>query len=342
MDPFNRYLPTLEEKMRQVVASPDAGPRGLYGMLRYHLGWVDTQFQPTNARAGKRLRPIFLCLCCEAQSGDWRRALPAAVAVELLHNFSLIHDDIEDHDQTRRGRPTLWTIWGIPQAINAGDALFTLAYQALFDLTTTDLPAVLIHQAFKRFNQTTLRLTEGQYLDLSFESQDYVDEEIYLTMVAGKTASLLALCCELGGLIAGAEADQVAALRSFGHNLGMAFQMQDDLLGLWGDPIQTGKPVGSDLIRRKKTLPILHGLAHSQILQALLAKPKLTEKEIHEALTILDSEPTTYDTGSRAYTRERAKAYHDAAMAALTRSQGHGEAQDALYALAENLLRRDR
>ncbi len=346
MDPFKRYLPALEEQMRAVVASSDPSVQTLYGMLHYHLGWVDTQFRPTHADSGKRLRPIFLCLCCEAQGGDWHQALPAAVAVELLHNFSLIHDDIEDQDKTRRGRPTLWTIWGIAQAINAGDALFTLAYRALSNLAPSDLPPALMQQGFRRFNQTTLWLTEGQYLDLAFESQDHVDEEIYLTMVASKTAALIALCCELGGLIAGAKPERVEALRSFGHNLGMAFQMQDDLLGLWGEPSQTGKPVGSDLIHHKKTLPILHGLAHSPRLRTLLAKPNLTEADIQEALAILDSatgsRPSTGDTGSRAYTRERARAYHDAALTALVKAQGKGEAQITLHALAKKLLSRDK
>jgi geranylgeranyl diphosphate synthase type I len=226
----------------------------------------------------------------------------------------------------------------MPQALNAGDALFTLAYRALFNLATTDLSPGLMQQAFKRFNQTTLWLTEGQYLDLSFESRDQVDEATYLAMVTGKTAALIALSCELGGLIAGAKLDRVEALHAFGHNLGMAFQMQDDLLGLWGDPIQTGKPVGSDLIRRKKTLPILHGLAHSQALQTLLAKPKLTEGDVQEALRILDNG----ETKSRAYTRERARTYHETALAALTKAQGYGEAQEALNILAENLLSRNK
>ena len=342
MDPFKRYLPALEEQMRQVVAPSGPNAQALYGMLHYHLGWVDAQFQPTNANSGKRLRPIFLCLCCEAQGGDWHQALPGAVAVELLHNFSLIHDDIEDQDETRRGRPTLWAIWGMAQAINAGDTLFTLSYQALSNLATTDLPPALMQQGFKRFNQTTLRLTEGQYLDLSFESRDQVDEETYLTMVAGKTAALIALCCELGGLIAGAKPEQVEALRSFGHNLGMAFQMQDDLLGLWGEPTQTGKPVGSDLIRRKKTLPILHGLTHNPRLQTLLAKPDLTEADIQEALAMLENVPPTGNMGSRAYTLERAKAYHDTALAALAKAQGQGEAQATLHTLAKKLLSRDK
>ena len=207
MNPFTRYLPALEATMRQAI--PDAAPEALYGMLRYHLGWVDTAFQPTAHKAGKRLRPIFLLLACEAQvcgtqSGDWQRALPAAAAIELLHNFTLIHDDIEDRDRTRRGRPTLWAIWGEPQAINAGDALFTLAYRSLFNLQTTGIPPETVLRAVNLYTDAILHITEGQHLDLSFEGENEVDEATYLTMIQGKTAMLLGLACELGGLLAGA------------------------------------------------------------------------------------------------------------------------------------------
>jgi len=336
MDPAKRYLAALEEEIRHVTRCPDSGPRLLYSMLHYHLGWLDVNFQPTQANAGKRLRPIFLLLACEAQGGDWYQALPAATAVELLHNFSLIHDDIEDRDEMRRGRRTLWALWGEAQAINAGDALFTLAYRALLNLKTTGVPAACIVEALARFNQTTLNLTEGQCRDISFETEVHVDEVTYLKMVAGKTAALLALCCELGGLIADAKPAHITALHDFGHALGMAFQMQDDLLGLWGDPARTGKLAASDLHNRKKTLPILHGLSHSTELQALLAQPKLDAAAVENALANLER------AGSRAYTQERARVYHENALAALERTQGQGEAQAALHALAQRLLNRDK
>ncbi len=334
MDPFTRYLPALEEMMQQVLNYP--APELLYGMLRYHLGWADTAFQPVASKAGKRLRPVFLLLACEAQGGDWQTALPAAAAIELLHNFTLIHDDIEDHDHTRRGRSTLWSVWGEPQAINAGDALFALAYRSLINLHTTSLEPELIVRVDVRYTDTILQITEGQCLDLSFETEQDIAEATYLTMIRNKTAVLIGLACELGGMIAGASPARVVALREFGESLGMAFQMQDDLLGLWGKPEQTGKPVGSDLRNRKKSLPILHGMAHSADFKALLTTTAaIDDAEIARGLALLEA------AGSREYVQAQALAHHRAALDALERSQGDGEAQAALYALAERLMGRD-
>ena len=334
MDPFARYLPALEEELRWAITSLEDGPELLYGMLRYHLGWVDAEFRPAEFNGGKRLRPIFLLLACEAQGGDWYQALPAAAAVELLHNFSLIHDDIEDQDPQRHGRPTLWTIWGEAQAINAGDALFALAYRAILSLDSVNLTPDQVLQAVNRYTNTVLQLTVGQCLDLSFENETIVDEAAYLRMISGKTAALLGLACELGGLVAGAPPAPTSALRAFGSALGMAFQIQDDLLGLWGDPERTGKPVGSDLRHRKKTLPIGHGLTRSPALQALLAQPELDDGTVQEALIHLEA------AGSRTYTQSKVVEYHAEALQALARSGGTGEAQEALTALAEQLLHR--
>lgn len=336
MDPFSRYLSALETEMRTAVEASSPGPPLLRGMLHYHLGWADADFRPVRQDSGKHLRPVFLLLAYESQGGAWRRALPAAAAVELLHNFSLIHDDIEDHDITRRGRATLWTLWGEAQAINAGDALLAIACHALARLRTTGLDAGCILEAQSRLNITVIQLTGGQCLDMSFETWETVPEETYLRMVGGKTAALLGYSCELGGLISGAAAGRVAALQAFGYNLGLAFQMQDDLLGLWGDPAHTGKPVGADLRQHKKTLPILHGLQHSAELRALLAHPTLDEADVVRAQAYLEA------AGSREYTQARAQEYHRRALEALEQAGGQGEAQDALHTLAQHLLSRDK
>ncbi|MFP4343643.1 MAG: polyprenyl synthetase family protein [Anaerolineales bacterium] len=336
MDPFSRYLPALEEQLREAVAHRPGAPRLLYGMLAYHLGWVDDTFRPEESERGKRLRPIFLLLSCEAQGGDWQQALPAAAAVELLHNFSLIHDDIEDHDSTRRGRSTLWTLWGEAQAINAGDALFAVAFKTLTRLQETGVAPEVVLDAQRRYLEMALALTEGQCRDLAFETLDEISEEDYLRMVEGKTAALLGVCCELGGLIAGASPEGVAALRAFGLNLGLSFQMQDDLLGLWGDPEVTGKAVGADLRQHKKTLPILHGLSQSQQLRHLLSHPVLDEERVLAAQNLLEK------VGSRRYTEARAETYHVRAMEALEQTGGEGVAQETLRQLAERLLRREK
>jgi geranylgeranyl diphosphate synthase type I len=336
MDPFTRYLPALEKEMRQATAPRPDSPELLYGMLHYHLGWVDADFKPEQQDAGKRLRPIYLFLCCEAQDGDWEQALPVAAAVELLHNFSLIHDDIEDQDVRRRGRATVWTLWGEAQGINAGDTLFSLAHRVLLRLRERDLSLERTHRIHRRFISTTIALTEGQCMDIAFETMPEVNEATYLQMVSGKTAALIAFTCEAGGIVAGASEERTSALHDFGYNLGMCFQMQDDLLGLWGDPKRTGKPVGADLRQHKKTLPILHGLAHNAELRALLQKTALSEGDIRHAQTLLE------ETGSRAYTHERAESYHQKAMDALTRSGGGGAPQATLKSLTEKLLNRDK
>ncbi len=329
MEPFGRYLPALERWMQELV---EADELPLYGMLAYHMGWVDADFHPLpSPKTGKRLRPILLLLVNEAHGGRWREALPAAAAVELLHNFSLIHDDIEDGDPLRRGRPTLWRLWGEAQAINAGDALFALAYESLLHL-----PSSIALRATQRFTQVARRLTEGQHLDIAFEEQGEIEEATYLRMVAGKTAALIALSTYLGGLCAGASPVQLEALETFGHNVGMSFQMQDDLLGLWGDPTRTGKPVGNDLRRRKKTLPIIHGLQHSEPFRRWMERGATDEAAILEGRQILEA------AGSRIYVESRAIDYLRRGMEALRAAGGSGEAEEALRDLVQRLLNRDR
>jgi geranylgeranyl diphosphate synthase type I len=333
---MEHYLDAVEAEMRAVVCAPTPEVHDFYAYLHYHLGWTDEQLRPVKGRAGKRLRPLFCLLSCAACGGDWQRALPAAAAVELLHNFSLVHDDIEDSDATRRGRPTLWRLWSLPQALNAGDALFALAHQALLRLTERGVPAENVVAAVEILDRTCLRLTEGQFLDIGFEGRTGVSVEEYLQMIAGKTAALVAASCELGALVAAAPQARSALLCAFGHHLGLAFQVQDDLLGLWGDPAVTGKPVGADLLRRKKTLPLVHGLTHSPALRALLAQPELSPADCARALELLEA------TGSHAWAQEQAEEYMRQALAALDAADLRTPAADSLRGLALGLLNRSR
>ena len=336
MDSIERYLVPLKREMQQVVAPSAVSPNLVYNMLHYHLGWADAQFKPSVSDGGKRLRPILLLLTTEAQGEDWRYALPAAASIELVHNFTLIHDDIEDQDKRRRGRPTLWSVWGIPQAINAGDALFTLAYQSLINLRTKPLPVERVIQALETYTQAILRITEGQCRDIAFETQKEVSESDYLSMINGKTAALIGLASELGGIIAGVSNVRRERLRAFGIALGKAFQMQDDLLGLWGDPHRTGKPVGSDILKHKKTLPIIHGSQKNDELLDLLNKPTLSNDDITHALDLLEA------AGSRTYTKSQVKRYHREALKALDASGGQGESQKIIRQLVINLLDRQK
>jgi geranylgeranyl diphosphate synthase type I len=332
----DRVLLPVEAEMRAVVQTTDPRYAKFFGMLRYHLGWADASFHPCHAQSGKHVRSVLCLLACEACGCNWEQALPAGAAIELMHNFSLIHDDIEDRDETRRGRPTVWALWGEAQGINAGDALFALAQLALVRLPERGVPAPTVVAALRLFNRTCLALTGGQYLDIGFESRDSVSISEYLAMIERKTAALIACACEMGALIAAAPDTRRENLRAFGHHLGMAFQMRDDVLGIWGDPATTGKPVGADIVRRKKTLPILHGLERGAELRALLARDTLSAADVHRATRLLE------ETNSREYTEQLAGEHHAQALAALEEADLQGPAAQALQKLAQALLRRSR
>jgi geranylgeranyl diphosphate synthase type I len=333
---FERWLPAIEEEMHTVVRPHEPGQAELFGMLRYHLGWVDALFQPCDARSGKQLRPLLCLLACEGCGGGWEQALPAAAAVELLHNFTLIHDDIEDRDRVRRDRPTVWSIWGQAQGINAGDTLFALAQLAMLRLQGRGLPSATIVETTRLFNETCVALTGGQYLDIGFESRSDVSVDDYLAMIEGKTAALVACSCEIGALVAGAPDAQREHLRAFGRHSGLAFQMLDDVLGIWGDSAVTGKPVGADIARRKKTLPLLHGLERSAELRSLIAREVVSAADVRRATHLLE------EAGSRNYTERLAREHHDEALAALEQADLRREAARVLRELAYKLLSRDR
>ncbi len=332
----SEYLPSLEDDMRSVIRGVDEVERHLFGMLQYHLGWVDAAFKRCEGRSGKRVRPILCLLSCEGCGGVWDQALPAATAIELLHNFSLIHDDIEDQDRVRRGRPTLWSIWGQAQGINAGDTLFALSQLALLRLAERGVgPEVVVHAA-RLFNEMCVALTRGQYLDIGFEEDDNVSVEDYMVMIEAKTAALVACACELGGLVAGAPAEQREHLHVFGLHLGLAFQLLDDVLGIWGDAAVTGKPVGADIARRKKSLPIIYGLQQSAELRRLMFRKSLSDDDVLRARHLLEA------VGSREYTEGLAEMHHEATLVALGRAELCNPAAQALHELSERLLNRRR
>jgi geranylgeranyl diphosphate synthase type I len=333
---FDRYLPSIEREMRQVLQAFDSGQGDLFGFLRYHLGWVDAAFRPCHARSGKRIRPVLCLLACEGCGGNWEKALPAAAAIELLHNFSLIHDDIEDQDEMRRGRRTVWSIWGQAQGINAGDALFSISQLAILRLRQRDVPPAVVLDAAQLFNETCVALTTGQHLDIDFESRDRISVDQYVVMIEGKTAALVAATCELGSLIAGTNAATRSCLHAFGYHAGLAFQMQDDVLGIWGDPTVTGKPVGSDIARGKKTLPVLHGLEQSAELRSLLARGSLSQTNVRQATELLEQ------VGSRDYVDELARQHYQLALRALAEASLQEPAAQALRQLAHRLLIRRR
>jgi geranylgeranyl diphosphate synthase type I len=335
------YLAALEEELRLAVSprspfpaeaaqAPPGGLGAYYDMLAYHLGWTD------GGASGKRIRPLLCLLACTAAGGEWRQALPLAAAVELIHNFSLIHDDIQDNSPLRHGRPTVWSRWGAAQAINAGDAMFTLAFLAPHRLTELGVPAATTLAAVAELTRTCLALTQGQYLDMAFEQRQRVSVAEYLAMIEKKTGVLIAAAAHLGASAARAAPERLSAFYRFGLNLGLAFQLQDDLLGIWGDPAITGKSAASDLEKRKKSLPVVYGLEHSAEFARAYSQPHQPGEPVAALAELLER------LGARAEAERRAQAATACAIEALDQCQPAGPAGQALRDLTEQLLGRRR
>ena len=331
---FDRYKLAIEAELRDLLTSAGHPFSEYYDMLHYHMGWLDANLRPIEGHAGKRLRPLLCLLACEAAGGLMEQSLPAAAGVEALHNFSLLHDDIEDNSDTRRGRSTVWKIWGQPQAINAGDGLFSLAHLALARLPQRGVSFDRTVFAMRVFAQTCLALTHGQHLDMCYEDRLDVTVEEYLTMIEGKTAALVATSVYLGAYLGGADEITAGPYRDFGHHLGMAFQIQDDILDIWGDTDITGKSISSDIVTRKKTLPILYGLERRPALRRLYAGEVIPRDQVAWVTGILDV------LGARAMAEAVASKHHAKAMDALERSGARGIAGNALRELTSNLLTR--
>jgi geranylgeranyl diphosphate synthase, type I len=326
--------PAIEEELRRIVhQSIPAEYPGLCEMLDYHMGW-EGEGAGSEAQ-GKRIRPLLVLLSAEAAGGSWRDALPAAAAVELLHNFSLVHDDIQDNSPLRRGRQTVWVKWGIAQAINAGDVLFTLAFLSLQDLAPV-LPAHAVLLASRILQQTCLHLTEGQYLDMSYESRSDLPVDAYWPMIGGKTAALLSCCAELGALAGGADESKRGFFREYGRSLGLAFQVLDDWLGIWGDVVLTGKSVDSDLVAGKKSFPVIYALSKSGPFARRWALGPILPNEVAEVADMLQAE------GAEEYTLETAGRLTSQATQALCQAAGErrNDAYLALEALTGTLLAR--
>jgi geranylgeranyl diphosphate synthase type I len=300
-----------EAEIVRLVADRDPSTHGLYEMVRYHLA-----LDGSGASGGKRIRPLLGLLAYHSIAGEHRRALPGAAAVELGHNFSLVHDDIEDGDRERRHRPTLWAIHGVPQAINTGDTLFSLSRIALHRLTDLGFPDAKVLRLMRLFDETCLALCEGQYLDIAMSaSNDLMNVELYFDMIGRKTAALIAASIEAGAILATDDEQVIARYRGFGWALGLAFQLNDDLLGIWGPEQATGKEP-SDVAHRKKTLPVIYAWEHAgpedrERLVDLYGRAQPTADDVAEVVRILERR------GAREYTRDEARRYRDEALAEL-------------------------
>ncbi|MBO0833728.1 MAG: polyprenyl synthetase family protein, partial [Actinobacteria bacterium] len=255
----------------------------------YHLGLADASGKPVSGGgAGKALRPALALLSARAAGAAPERGVVPAAAVELVHNFSLLHDDIMDGDTERRHQPTAWTVYGVGAAILAGDALLALAQDILLETQPYGVWAA------RCLSAAVQRLIAGQGSDLAFEGRDDVAVEECLEMAGDKTAALMACACSIGVIYVGGPASLAMNLSGFGAHAGLSFQLVDDLLGIWGAPEVTGKPVGSDLRARKKSVPVVaaltSGTAEGRELAELLARPEqLTEDEVSLATGLVEA-----------------------------------------------------
>lgn len=300
------------------------------GMMQYQLGYVNDSLAREPSTTAKRFRPALCLLACETVGGDPRDALTAAAAIELLHNFSLVHDDIEDRDVARRHRPTVWKVWGEPQAINTGDGMFALAGRCI--LAASSDPDVTLALA-GAFQETSLFLTDGQYLDMSFEGRQDVSPAEYLQMIAMKTATLVGFSLWSGALLGGAGDDTRHALRRFGLELGKAFQIWDDVMGIWGAPAVTGKEPATDLRNRKKTLPVLLALEHGDADQQEAVR-RFLRRDADDINSVLEA---LQRAGARQLSEQTIQAHLRAALAALDEAMIDSARREDLQDVAQEL-----
>lgn len=336
---FSRYHAHIGRALRQELAGRELP---IYTTLRYWMGWVNAEGDPEPQPQGKALRPTLCLLACEAAGGDFERALPAAVSLEYIHNFSLIHDDIEDLDSTRHHRKTVWAVWGVPIGIVSGNTIFCLAdlaVQKLISRGTSPTTAIEVGAALaKRY----LHMMEGQFLDIAFESRRSITVTEYLDMIQRKTGALIECSVYIGALIGADDSVDggfIHAMRAIGRELGYVFQIRDDVLGVWGGPA-TGKPVGADIRQKKKSLPVVHALssahgAAAKELAAIYSKDQLDATDVEKVLEVMD------EIGTKNYCDRLARDHWHKALKVIQSVPLANDAGSDLTELGEFLLVRE-
>ena len=334
---FTKYRPSIMRGLRQNLASDHLQ---VYDMLRYYMGWVDVNGNPCVATEGKALRPTLCLFACEAAGGTVGTAMPAAVALELIHNFSLIHDDIQDGDETRHHRPTVWAVWGVPKAVVAGNVLRVVADTSLSSLVESGLNETRALTVAEVLTEAYLEMIEGQYLDISFEGRPDIAMSDYLGMISRKTGALIRCSLNLGAVIASDDVKIVQSFRECGRSLGYVFQIRDDVLGVWGDEQTTGKPVGADILRKKNSLPVVHAMsratgADKRRLLQIYDSESLTDGDVESVLDVMDRVAT------KDYAQRLAEKHSEQALEALNGVELAPESRQEVEDLLHFLLVRE-
>ncbi len=327
------FLPAVEQHLFSTLEEylKSAFPE-LREAIFYQFGFSNAD---SGKMKGKRIRPLLVLLTADLLSIDWQKFLPAASAIEMLHNFSLIHDDIEDHSPLRRGKETIWKKWGTEKAVNIGDMLFILSVQTIHT-STENFGLKESLEGSRLFLQTASSIMQGQQMDMAFEGNGEVTKEDYLFMICEKTAALLAHSCEISAVLAGSDLKIRQKFHTFGLNLGMAFQIYDDWLGIWGKERQTGKTECSDLIEKKISYPVMLGLQQNTAFYDIWhATVHFSKDQAQETADILSR------AGIEAQVLERAAYYNEVALQALESINGKQAAKKAIRTFAEELIKRN-
>ncbi len=332
-----RYKSDIDAALRDRLSGSDP----VYRPLRYTMGWSDENGNPSNGAVGKALRPTLCLLACDAAGGDVSKALPAAVSLELIHNFSMVHDDIQDGDKTRRNRPTLWAVWGVPKAIVAGNALRVVADMSLSGPGESALGTEQVVAVSGLLTESYLDMIEGQYLDLSYEGRPDIGLNDYLEMISRKTGSLIQCALSIGATIGARNPKTVRALSEYGKAVGYVYQIRDDILGIWGDEQVTGKPVGADVARRKNTFPVVYALSKTEradrdVLLDAYRGPIVDEGAVDSVIAVLDK------VGAREYAQAVTNEYCRMALESISTLELDPEDRRDLEEMANFLLIRER
>jgi len=338
---FGKIVAAIEDEMRAVRDSqPEAAPI-LWQIVDYQFGWdqpVDASGQRPNV-SGKKVRPLLMALVAQAITGSYEHVLPAGAALELTHNFTLLHDDVMDKSPLRRHRPAVWTRWGSEQAINAGDALYALAFLALGRLRRGEVRPVKVARTSEALAAACLATAEGQILDMDFETRERVTPGEYITMISHKSGALIEAATKIGALLSTDDENVITAYAKFGRNLGIGFQIWDDYLGVWGDEAATGKSATSDIREKKKSHPILLAFERASdedraTLHRLYTQDELSDADIAAVLAILER------VGARQRCAKIAQEYYELALAHLAATSIQNAAQNQLRQLAAFLIQR--
>ncbi len=335
---INRYGESIQSALKSELSQRHSF---VYDMLRYYMGWADETGAPVAATTGKAVRPSLCLFGCEAGGGSVSQAMPAAVALELIHNFSLVHDDIQDEDETRHGRKTIWAVWGKPKALVAGNVLRVVADSALHGLLSSGLAKSRAVTAAQLLAESYMEMIEGQYLDISFEGRHDIGMDDYRRMISRKTGALLRCSLNLGAAVGTDDAQTVAAFRECGRALGYVFQIRDDVLGVWGQEDVTGKPVGADIRRKKNSYPVVYAMenaahADSRRLSSVYEKDELDESDVASVLEIMDR------VGVREHASAEISEWADMAMQALAPIELSPSARHEVEEFTHFLMVRDR